>query len=128
MDTKWNGTGSDPGGEVEYFVASQIREATELETEGGTAPNRRAQAAKAVIGFLGFVIGVSLTLGSLGAMAERLVMQRGALPDWSGDWQNSQEFRDEVSAYLLEFLSLGASGTTGNAWYNTETLDRKSVV
>ena len=52
-------------------------------------------------------------------MAERLVMQRGALPDWSGDWQDTQEFRDEVSTYLLEFLSLGASGTTGNAWYNT---------
>ena len=119
MDTKWNGTGSDPGGEVEYFVAPQIREAAEPEAAEGTVPNRRAQAAKAAIGFLAFVIGVSLTLGSLGAMAERLVMRRGTLPDWSGDWQDTQEFRDEVSSYLLEFLSLGASGTTGNAWYNT---------
>jgi len=46
-------------------------------------------------------------------------MQRGAEPDWSGDWQNTQEFRDEVSSYLMEFLSLGATGTTGNAWYQT---------
>ena len=121
MDTKWNGTEPENGGETEYFVAAQVRETMEPEAEGEAeaAPNRRAQAAKAAIGFLAFVIGVSLTLGSLGAMAERLVMQRGALPDWSGDWQDTQEFRDEVSTYLLEFLSLGASGTTGNAWYNT---------
>ena len=121
MDTKWNGTEPENGGETEYFVAAQVRETMEPEAEGEAeaAPNRRAQAAKAAIGFLAFVIGVSLTLGSLGAMAERLVMRRGTLPDWSGDWQDTQEFRDEVSTYLLEFLSLGASGTTGNAWYNT---------
>ena len=44
-------------------------------------------------------------------MAERRVMQRGADLDWSGDWQNSQAFRDEVSNYLMSFLRLGADGT-----------------
>ena len=120
MDTKWNGTGSDPGGEVEYFVAPQIREAAEPEAAEGTVPNRRAQAAKAAIGFLAFVIGVSLTLGSLGAMAERLVMRRVTLPDWSGDWQDTQEFRDEVSSYLLEFLELAAGEELG--WYTGDTV------
>ena len=71
-------------------------------------PGRRA---KAVTGFLAFFLGVTLTLGSLGAMAERRVMQRGADLDWSGDWQNSQAFRDEVSNYLMSFLRLGADGT-----------------
>ncbi len=119
MDTKWNGTEPESGGEVGYFVAAQVRQTIEPETAEETAPKRRGQAAGAVIGFLAFVIGVSLTLGSLGAMAERRLMQRGAEPDWSGDWQNTQEFRDEVSSYLMEFLSLGATGTTGNAWYQT---------
>ncbi|EOS65989.1 HAMP domain-containing sensor histidine kinase [Oscillibacter sp. 1-3] len=119
MDTKWNGTEPENGGEVEHFVAAQVRQTIEPETAEETAPKRRGQAAGAVIGFLAFVIGVSLTLGSLGAMAERRLMQRGAEPDWSGDWQNTQEFRDEVSSYLMEFLSLGATGTTGNAWYQT---------
>ena len=119
MDTKWNGTEPESGGEVGYFVAAQVRQTIEPETAEENAPKRRGQAAGAVIGFLAFVIGVSLTLGSLGAMAERRLMQRGAEPDWSGDWQNTQEFRDEVSSYLMEFLSLGATGTTGNAWYQT---------
>ena len=119
MDTKWNGTEPENGGEVEHFVAAQVRQTIEPETAEETAPKKRGQAAGAVIGFLAFVIGVSLTLGSLGAMAERRLMQRGAEPDWSGDWQNTQEFRDEVSSYLMEFLSLGATGTTGNAWYQT---------
>ena len=60
MDTKWNGTEPENGGETEYFVAAQVRETMEPEAEGEAeaAPNRRAQAAKAAIGFLAFVIGV----------------------------------------------------------------------
>ena len=81
MDTKWNGTEPESGGEVGYFVAAQVRQTVEPETAEETAPKRRGQAAGAVIGFLAFVIGVSLTLGSLGAMAERRLMQRGAEPE-----------------------------------------------
>ncbi len=119
MDTKWNGMEPDGGGETEYFVAPQVPEAAEPETAENAAPKERSHAARAVIGFLSFFLGITLTLASLGSMAERLVMQRGAAPDWSGDWQETQEFRDEVSAYLLELLSLGATGTTGNVWHNT---------
>lgn len=119
MDTKWNGTEPENGGEVEHFVAAQVRQTIEPETAEETAPKKRGQAAKAAIGFFAFFLGTTLALGSLGAMAERRLMQRGAEPDWSGDWQNTQEFRDEVSSYLMEFLSLGATGTTGNAWYQT---------
>lgn len=117
MDTKWNGTGPDPGTELEYFAAPRDTEAPE--DVPGVPVIRPGRRAKAAVGFLSFFLGITLTLGSLGAAAERLVMQRGALPDWSGDWQNTQEFRDEVSGYLREFLSLGATGTTGNAWYQT---------
>ena len=117
MDTKWNGTGPDPGTELEYFAAPRDTEAPE--DAPGVPVIRPGRRAKATVGFLSFFLGITLTLGSLGAAAERLVMQRGALPDWSGDWQNTQEFRDEVSGYLREFLSLGATGTTGNAWYQT---------
>ena len=119
MDTKWNGTEPENGGEVEYFVAAQVRQTIEPETAEGPAPKKRGQTAKAAAGFLAFFLGITLVLGSLGALAERRLMQRGAEPDWSGDWQNTQEFRDEVSSYLMEFLSLGATGTTGNAWYQT---------
>ncbi|WP_303437566.1 HAMP domain-containing sensor histidine kinase [uncultured Oscillibacter sp.] len=119
MDTKWNGTEPENGGEVEYFVAAQVRQTIEPEAAEGPAPKKRGQTAKAAAGFLAFFLGITLVLGSLGALAERRLMQRGAEPDWSGDWQNTQEFRDEVSSYLMEFLSLGATGTTGNAWYQT---------
>ena len=119
MDTKWNGTEPESGGEVEYFVAAQVRQTIEPEAAEGPAPKKRGQTAKAAAGFLAFFLGITLVLGSLGALAERRLMQRGAEPDWSGDWQNTQEFRDEVSSYLMEFLSLGATGTTGNAWYQT---------
>ena len=119
MDTKWNGTEPENGGEVEYFGAAQVRQTIEPEAAEGPAPKKRGQTAKAAAGFLAFFLGITLVLGSLGALAERRLMQRGAEPDWSGDWQNTQEFRDEVSSYLMEFLSLGATGTTGNAWYQT---------
>jgi len=119
LDTKWNGTEPENGGEVEYFVAAQVRQTIEPEAAEGPAPKKRGQTAKAAAGFLAFFLGITLVLGSLGALAERRLMQRGAEPDWSGDWQNTQEFRDEVSSYLMEFLSLGATGTTGNAWYQT---------
>ena len=120
MDTKWNGTGSDGGAEPEYFVAPRAPRDTEApEDVPGVPAVRPRRRAKAAVGFLSFFLGITLTLGSLGAAAERLVMQWGALPDWSGDWQNTQAFRDEVSGCLREFLSLGATGTTGNAWYQT---------
>ena len=112
MDIKWNGTDHDPGAELEYFVASQVRQAVEApEDAPGVLVVQPGRRAKAVTGFLAFFLGVTLTLGSLGAMAERRVMQRGADLDWSGDWQNSQAFRDEVSNYLMSFLRLGADGT-----------------
>ena len=112
MDIKWNGTDHDPDAELEYFVASQVRQAVEApEDAPGVLVVQPGRRAKAVTGFLAFFLGVTLTLGSLGAMAERRVMQRGADLDWSGDWQNSQAFRDEVSNYLMSFLRLGADGT-----------------
>ena len=112
MDIKWNGTDHDPGAELEYFVASQVRQAVEApEDAPGVLVVQPGRRAKAVTGFLAFFLGVTLTLGSLGAMAERRVMQRGADLDWSGVWQHSQAFRDEVSNYLMSFLRLGADGT-----------------
>ena len=93
-------------------MASQVRQAVEApEDAPGVLVVQPGRRAKAVTGFLAFFLGVTLTLGSLGAMAERRVMQRGADLDWSGDWQNSQAFRDEVSNYLMSFLRLGADGT-----------------
>lgn len=121
MDTKWNGTEHDPGGEPEDFAAARVRQTAETpEDAPGVLAVQPGRRGKAAIGFLAFFLGVTLTLGSLGAMAERLVMQRGALPDWSGDWQNSREFRDEVSSYLLRFLNLAADGELN--WYDGETV------
>ena len=114
MDTKWSGTERDGGGEPEYYVAPQAPKAEEE-----SALPKKETAVKAAIGFLAFFLGLALALGSLGALAGRLIARRGADLDWSGDWQNTQLFRDQVSSYLREFLSLGAVGTTGNAWYQT---------
>lgn len=79
-----------------------------------------ARRVRAVIAFLAFALGVSLVLGSLGAAAGRLLAQRDGTEWWKDDWQETEAFREEVSSYLREFLTLGAGGTL--SWYDTEVV------
>ncbi len=125
MDTKWNSMDKDPSEALEQFVADQIREASEsvdsgvhvISVDNGSEGARRVRA---VIAFLAFVLGVSLVLGSLGAAAGRLLAQRDGTEWWKDDWQETEAFREEISSYLREFLTLGAGGTL--SWYDTEVV------
>ena len=74
--------------------------------EGRTKGGR----AKALAGFLAFVLGVSLTASSLGTVGARIAWERDPSPRWEWDWQETDGFRDEVSYYLREFLTIGAGG------------------
>ena len=107
MDTKWNSTDKDPGGAPEQFAAEEVREAA----EAGKAVKALRPGGRAFAGFLAFFLGVSLTLSSLGAAADRIVWERDPSPRWETDWQETDAFRTEVSSYLREFLTIGAGGT-----------------
>ncbi len=88
MDTNWKSTA-----EREYYAAPQ------------------KLGLRAWAGSLAFFLGVSLVLGSLGCMASQRLWERDLLPWGETDWQETQNFRDEVSARLRDFLVLGAGGT-----------------
>lgn len=126
MDTKWNGTDKGPEEALEQFVAGQVQKAVESAAESDKAlraeirPERTRQV-KAVIGFLAFFLGLSLLLGSLGAAVGRLSMQRGSGEWWKSDWQETDVFRAEVSAYLREFLTLAAGKELNwyDGWYES---------
>lgn len=119
MDTKWNSTDSaaEP---VTGFLAGQVQAAEEERTYFDS-PQKHTGRLRAAAGFLAFVLGVSLVLGSLGAAVGRLSMQRGSGEWWKSDWQETEAFRAEVSAYLREFLTLAAGKELNwyDGWYET---------
>lgn len=114
MDTKWNSTDKGPKEAPELVTVKTLPEAAGSAAVEQPSPGRGRQA-RAVIGFLAFFLGLSLTLGSLGAIAGRLVWQRGASP-LETDWQETDAFRGQVSAYLRDFLTLAAGEEL--TWYN----------
>ena len=109
MDTKWNNTDKDPGGALEQFVAEEVREA--VEAGKGVKVLRPGGRVKALVGFLAFFLGMTLALSALGALGNRIAWERDPSPRWEWDWQETDAFRDEVSHYLREFLTIGAGGT-----------------
>ena len=88
--------------------------------EAAGPPAVKGERVKAVIGFLAFFLGISLVFGSLGTAAGRLIARRDADLNWSGGWQRTQAFRDQVSGYLLAFLNLGAGEDIN--WYDGDGL------
>ena len=118
MDTNWNSTDKDPGGALEQFVAEEVREA--VEAGKGVKVLRPGGRVKALAGFLAFFLGMTLALSALGALGNRIAWERDPSPRWEWDWQETDAFRDEVSHYLREFLTIGAGGTVdfyGGAYY-----------
>ena len=118
MDTNWNSTDKDPGGALEQFVAEEVREA--VEAGKGVKVLRPGGRVKAPAGFLAFFLGMTLALSALGAVGNRIAWERDPSPRWEWDWQETDAFRDEVSHYLREFLTIGAGGTVdfyGGAYY-----------
>lgn len=106
---------------VTGFIAGQVQKAAEEERTCFVSPQKHTGKLRAAAGFLAFVLGVSLVLGSLGGAVGRLSMQRGSGEWWKSDWQETDVFRAEVSAYLREFLTLAAGKELNwyNGWYET---------
>lgn len=78
--------------------------------------DKKGAAFRAVVAALAFFLGVSLLLGSVAAGLGRWAAEDGS--DWfERDWQDTASFRDEVSGYVYNFLSLAAGGEV--AWYQT---------
>lgn len=98
MDTKWNNT-------------TELAETAPLKKERKQHPKLRAGAA-----FLAFLLGVSLTLGSLGGAIGRVALGYDTDQWWTEDWQETPAFRAQVSEYLRKFLELGAGRTV--SWEN----------
>ena len=116
MDTKWNSTGKDPGGEQAYLAAAQGGADRVEEAEVFRPYTGRKGQIRAVLAFLAFFLGVCLVLGSLGAALGRWACQRDAGNLLAEDWQETAAFRREISDYLREFLELGAGEDLG--WYS----------
>ena len=108
MDTKWNSTDKDPGEALERFAAEELREA--VEAGKGVKVPRPGGRARALAGFLAFFLGAGLLLSGLGNLGNRIAWERDPSPRWEWDWQETDAFRDEVSRYLREFLTIGAGG------------------
>ncbi len=68
---------------------------------------RKTQGAVSVLAFL---LGVTLILSSLGSLGSWMAWERGPVPRWGADWQETDAFRDEAARYLREFLTIGAGG------------------
>ena len=83
---------------------------------------------KAAAAALTFFLGVSLTLAALGTALGRLVWERGSREVFVRDWQETEAFRNEISSYLEDFLTLGAGGDLD--WYDREAVaeGRETVV
>lgn len=113
MDTKWNSTDKNTAEALEPFAGGQ---ASGAEPAPAADSGLRGRHVRAAAGFLAFFLGVSLVLGSLGAALGRMVWQRDSGEWWKNDWQETEVFRAEVSAYLKEFLTLAAGEEL--AWYN----------
>lgn len=95
MDTKWNS-----------MDKPSVVESVPLKT----AKPKGGGRIKATVGFLAFFLGVSLTVSSLGGMADNLVWERSPVPLRAEDWQETEAFRDEVSSDLRDLLTIGAGG------------------
>ena len=111
MDTKWNSTHDNPGEDLEYFVAGEIRKALGPGGASGKPYRGPGSRVKALTGFLAFFLGVTLAISSLGNMAAQIVWERDLMPRFSQDWQETERFRQEVSDCLRDFLTFGAGGT-----------------
>lgn len=108
MDTNWNRTDKDPGEALERFVAEEVREAAAAGK--GVKVLRPGGRVRALAGFLAFFLGMTLALSALGDLGNRIAWERDLFPRWEWDWQETDAFRDEVSHYLREFLTIGAGG------------------
>ena len=133
MDTNWNSTDKDPGGALEQFVAEEVREA--VEAGKGVKVLRPGGRVKALAGFLAFFLGMTLALSALGALGNRIAWERDPSPRWEWDWQETDAFRDEVSHYLREFLTIGAGGAVdfydgayeGNVIYSDAVVEQEAI-
>ena len=113
----------DPSEALEQFVAGQVQSAVAGDAPGvvRVEPGKRGGGrVRAAAAFLAFFLGASLTLGSLGAGLGRLAWERDNDGWWKGDWQETQVFRDTVSDYLEDFLTLGAGGHLD--WWTNNTI------
>ena len=127
MDTKWNGTGRDPGENLEDYLADQISGALDggadapgvIRVEPGKHPRLRAWT-----GLLALLLGFALAAGSLCTALGQWVM-RGSGEVWELDWQETKAFQSVVSGYARDFLTLGAGGTL--EWYDT-VLERDPIL
>ena len=119
MDTKWNGTNHDPGEDVEYYVASQIQDALEgAEAAPGViqVTPKKHPRFRAWTGVLALLVGFALVAGSLVGALERWATGNDG-DFWKTDWQETAGFRQAVSDYVRDFLTLGAGGEL--TWYDT---------
>ena len=119
MDTKWNGTNHDPGEDVEYYVASQIQDALEgAEAAPGViqVTPKKHPRFRAWTGVLALLAGFALVAGSLVGALERWATGNDG-DFWKTDWQETAGFRQAVSDYVRDFLTLGAGGEL--TWYDT---------
>ena len=119
MDTKWNGTDHDPGEDVEYYVASQIQDALEgAEAAPGViqVTPKKHPRFRAWTGVLALLVGFALVAGSLVGALERWATGNDG-DFWKTDWQETAGFRQAVSDYVRDFLTLGAGGEL--TWYDT---------
>ena len=105
MDTKWNGTNPEPGEALERFVGEEVRNAME-----DVPVKRRGGKVKAWVSFLAFFLGLTMVLYSAGAIGAQIVWERDLTPRFADDWQETDNFRDEVCAALRDFLTVGAGG------------------
>lgn len=105
MDTKWNGTNPEPGEALERFVGEEVRNAME-----DVPVKRRGGKVKAWVSFLAFFLGLTMVLYSAGAIGAQIVWERDLTPRFADDWQETDNFRDEVCAALRDFLIVGAGG------------------
>ena len=119
MDTKWNGTNHDPGVDLEYYVASQIQEAVEGVEEAPGVVRVKPQKhprLRAWTGLVALLVGFALVVGSLGTALGRWITHDDE-DFWKSDWQDTAAFRQAISDYVRDFLTLGAGGELD--WYNT---------
>ena len=113
MDTNWNRTDKDPKDLFEYveqMLGPEPAPAVRKELSPEAKHHWRWKRVKRTAGFLAFFLGMTLALSSLGALGNWLAWERGPSPRWEWDWQETDAFRDEVSRYLREFLTIGAGG------------------
>lgn len=68
--------------------------------------------------FLSFFLGTSLLIGSIGSSLGRIGWGEDPQGWWQKDWQETPAFRDQVCAYLEDFLTMAAGGPL--RWYHSD--------